>query len=54
MSTPTPTSNRAMGLVLRSDKIQSWQRERLAIVYVRQSSPQQVPKHQESARCSAP
>jgi len=35
---------------LRSEKIQSWHRERLAVVYVRQSSPQQVLDHQESTR----
>jgi hypothetical protein len=35
---------------LRSEKIQSWQQERLAVVYVRQSSPQQVVEHQESTR----
>jgi DNA invertase Pin-like site-specific DNA recombinase/DNA-binding transcriptional MerR regulator len=31
------------------DKIQPWHLERLAIVYVRQSDPQQVIKHKESA-----
>jgi DNA invertase Pin-like site-specific DNA recombinase len=35
---------------LRSEKIQSWQRDRLALVYVRQSTPQQVHDHQESTR----
>jgi len=35
---------------LRSDKIHPWHRDRLAVVYVRQSSPQQVLRHQESAR----
>src|SRR6266568_9642268 len=34
----------------RSEKIQSWQRDRLALVYVRQSTPQQVHDHQESTR----
>ncbi len=33
---------------VRSAKIQSYHRERLAIVYVRQSSPQQVLEHRES------
>ena len=35
---------------LRSEKIQAWHRERLAVVYIRQSSPQQVLDHQESTR----
>jgi DNA invertase Pin-like site-specific DNA recombinase len=35
---------------LRSEKIRSWHQDRLAIVYVRQSTPQQVLNHQESAR----
>src|SRR5436309_2337649 len=34
----------------RADKIQPWHRDRLAIVYVRQSRPQQVVAHQESTR----
>src|SRR6266496_3136969 len=34
----------------RSEKIQAWQRDRLALVYVRQSTPQQVHDHQESTR----
>jgi len=34
----------------RSEKIRSWHRERLAIVYVRQSTVQQVSDHQESTR----
>jgi DNA invertase Pin-like site-specific DNA recombinase len=33
-----------------SDKIQRRHRERLAIVYIRQSTPQQVELHQESTR----
>lgn len=36
--------------VLRSDKILSRHWDRLAIVYVRQSTPQQVLQHQESTR----
>jgi DNA invertase Pin-like site-specific DNA recombinase len=36
--------------VRRSDKIQGWQYERLAVVYVRQSTPHQVAEHQESTR----
>lgn len=35
---------------LRSEKIQSWHWERLAMVYVRQSTAQQVLDHQESTR----
>ncbi len=37
-------------LVFRSDKLQPWHHDRLAVVYVRQSSPQQVLSHQESTR----
>jgi hypothetical protein len=35
---------------LGEGKIQGWQRDRLAIVYVRQSSRQQVADHGESTR----
>src|SRR5258708_36105699 len=35
---------------LRAEKVHSWHRERLAVVYVRQSTPQQVHDHQESTR----
>jgi DNA invertase Pin-like site-specific DNA recombinase len=35
---------------LRSEKLHAWHYERLAVVYVRQSTPQQVLKHQESTR----
>src|SRR5919201_843279 len=35
---------------LRSEKIQAWHRDRLAVVYIRQSTPQQVLDHQESTR----
>jgi DNA invertase Pin-like site-specific DNA recombinase len=35
---------------LRSEKIHPWHRERLAVVYVRQSTAQQVLDHQESTR----
>ena len=34
----------------RSEKIHSRHRERLAIIYIRQSTPQQVERHQESTR----
>ena len=33
---------------LRSGKLQSWHLQRTAVVYVRQSTPQQVAEHQES------
>jgi len=36
--------------VVRSEKLQPWHYERLAVVYVRQSTPQQVLAHQESTR----
>jgi DNA invertase Pin-like site-specific DNA recombinase len=35
---------------LRSEKVLPWHRDRLAVVYVRQSTPQQVLDHQESTR----
>jgi DNA invertase Pin-like site-specific DNA recombinase len=35
---------------LRSEKVQAWHRDRLAVVYVRQSTAQQVLDHQESTR----
>ncbi len=35
---------------LAPEKIQPWHYDRLAVVYVRQSSPQQVLEHQESTR----
>jgi len=35
---------------VRMEKLHAWHRERLAVVYVRQSSPQQVLDHQESTR----
>ncbi len=35
---------------LRAEKLHPWHRERLAVVYVRQSTPQQVLDHQESTR----
>jgi DNA invertase Pin-like site-specific DNA recombinase len=38
------------GGALRSEKVGSWQRDRLAVVYVRQSTVQQVLDHQESTR----
>src|SRR5207245_3929600 len=35
---------------LRSEKVRPWHRDRLAAVYVRQATPQQVLHHQESTR----
>ncbi len=35
---------------LHTEKVHAWHRERLAVVYVRQSTPQQVLDHQESTR----
>ena len=35
---------------LRAEKVHAWHRERLAVVYVRQSTVQQVLDHQESTR----
>jgi DNA invertase Pin-like site-specific DNA recombinase len=35
---------------LRAEKLHAWHRERLAVVYVRQSTVQQVLDHQESTR----
>src|SRR5215467_4688903 len=35
---------------LYTEKLHAWHRERLAVIYVRQSTPQQVLDHQESTR----
>ena len=35
---------------LHTEKLHAWHRERLAVIYVRQSTPQQVLDHQESTR----
>src|SRR5215831_21062842 len=35
---------------MRMEKLHAWHRERLAVVYVRQSTAQQVLDHQESTR----
>ena len=35
---------------LHAEKLHAWHRERLAVIYVRQSTPQQVLDHQESTR----
>ena len=37
-------------LPMSSGKIQGWHRDRLALVYVRQSTVQQIDRHQESTR----
>lgn len=61
LSAPTSATSRRLSLSprvasaeamaeWRSEKIQSWHLERLAVVYVRQSTPQQVLDHQESTR----
>jgi len=46
---PTPAGRTDIPLSIRPDKIKPWHLERLALVYVRQSSPQQVVEHKESA-----
>lgn len=45
VSVPAP---RGPVVGLSSAKVQSWHLDRLAFVYVRQSSPQQVLEHRES------
>ncbi len=45
---PSAPAPRAPVVGLSSSKVQSWHLERLAFVYVRQSSPQQVVEHRES------
>ena len=47
--TPVATASSDMSLSLSSPKIRPWHLERKAIVYVRQSTPQQVLDHRESA-----
>jgi DNA invertase Pin-like site-specific DNA recombinase len=53
-ATPLPTRSGPTALVpsgsLPAEKVQPWHRDRLAVVYVRQSTPQQVLEHQESTR----
>src|SRR5215831_16096321 len=46
---PTPADRTDIPMSIRPDKIKPWHLERLALVYVRQSSPQQVIEHKESA-----
>jgi len=53
MNTPAlnaPAPPQILPWELRSEKIQATHRERVAMVYVRQSTPQQVLQHQESTR----
>jgi hypothetical protein len=45
---PTPARRPAVSELLRSAKLRPWHLDRVAIVYVRQSTPQQVLHHQES------
>src|SRR5258708_4722668 len=54
---PTPTrsdfrraSRHLDASALQPEKLRAWHRERLAVVYVRQSTAQQVLAHQESTR----
>lgn len=49
-TTTTRTPTNVAPWELRSEKITSWHQERLAAVYIRQSTPQQVLDHQESTR----
>ena len=46
---PDPPLSLPVG-ALRSEMVRSWHRDRLAVVYVRQSTAQQVLDHQESTR----
>ena len=48
--TPLSAVTSPRGSALRSEKVGSWHRDRLAVVYVRQSTAQQVLDHQESTR----
>src|SRR3954468_8688013 len=48
--TPLTSVANPRGGPLRSEKVWPWHRERLAVVYVRQSTAQQVLDHQESTR----
>ena len=48
---PTRGSARSWsGGLVATEKVQPWHWQRLAVVYVRQSTPQQVLDHQESTR----
>ena len=53
MSLLAPTSEAPLsppGGALRAEPVRPWHRDRLAVVYVRQSTAQQVLDHQESTR----
>jgi len=50
LTTVPPVGQSDPNAVLRSEKIRPWHYERTALVYVRQSSPQQVLDYQESTR----
>jgi DNA invertase Pin-like site-specific DNA recombinase len=45
----TPAANTDMAMALFSPKVRAWHLHRKAIVYIRQSTPQQVLDHRESA-----
>lgn len=48
---PTPDASRSRSIgAFRTETIRPWHRDRLAVVYVRQSTAQQVLDHQESTR----
>lgn len=48
---PTPDAPLALPIgILRAETVRPWHRDRLAVVYVRQSTAQQVLDHQESTR----
>jgi DNA invertase Pin-like site-specific DNA recombinase len=50
-STQVPSKSGLTALdEVRAEKVHAWHRERLAVVYVRQSTVQQVLDHQESTR----
>jgi hypothetical protein len=49
-ATTVPSKSGLAALDMHTEKLHAWHRERLAVVYVRQSTPQQVLDHQESTR----
>jgi hypothetical protein len=49
-ATNRPSTDPVQAALWRSSKIRPWHLDRLAIVYVRQSSPQQVAENRESTR----
>jgi len=50
LSEVTPHARHLETSALQPEKLRAWHRERLAVVYVRQSTAQQVLAHQESTR----